>query len=67
MNARRVSKEYEIIIRGLNRAWPSVPPQNSPEEAKQVDLWKKYIAWEKANPLRTEDHATITKRGKGLG
>ena len=30
----------------------------------QVDLWKKYIQWEKNNPLRTEDHATITKRGK---
>ncbi|XP_064627330.1 cleavage stimulation factor subunit 3-like [Lineus longissimus] len=62
MNARRVSKEYEIIIRGLNRTMPSVPPQNNPEEAKQVDLWKKYISWEKSNPLRTEDHATITKR-----
>ena len=29
----------------------------------QVELWKKYIAWEKNNPLRTEDHALITKRG----
>ena len=29
----------------------------------QVDLWKKYIQWEKNNPLRTEDHASITKRG----
>ncbi len=29
----------------------------------QVELWKKYITWEKSNPLRTEDHATITKRG----
>lgn len=25
-------------------------------------MWKKYIQWEKSNPLRTEDHATITKR-----
>ncbi|XP_022256823.1 cleavage stimulation factor subunit 3-like [Limulus polyphemus] len=62
MNARRVAKEYEAVTRGLNRNAPSVPPQGTPEEVKQVDLWKKYIAWEKSNPLRTEDHATITKR-----
>ncbi|XP_067120911.1 cleavage stimulation factor subunit 3 isoform X1 [Centruroides vittatus] len=62
MNARRVAKEYEAVTRGLNRNAPSVPPQGIPEESKQVELWKKYIAWEKSNPLRTEDHATITKR-----
>ncbi|XP_070535055.1 cleavage stimulation factor subunit 3-like [Ptychodera flava] len=62
MNARRVAKEYEAVTRGLNRNMPSVPPTGTPEEAKQVDLWKKYIAWEKANPLRTEDQTLITKR-----
>lgn len=62
INARRVSKEYEAVTRGLNRNLPSVPPTNTPEEATQVDLWKKYIAWEKSNPLRTEDQALITKR-----
>ncbi|XP_071113458.1 cleavage stimulation factor subunit 3-like [Haliotis cracherodii] len=62
MNARRVAKEYELATRGLDRSQPSVPPQNTVNEAKQVDLWKKYIAWEKSNPLRTEDHALITKR-----
>lgn len=36
MNARRVAKEYEAVTRGLNRNAPSVPPQNTPEEAKQV-------------------------------
>lgn len=62
MNARRVAKEYEAVTRGLNKNSPSVPPQGTPDEAKQVELWKKYIAWEKGNPLRTEDHALITKR-----
>ncbi|KAL3216531.1 hypothetical protein MRX96_033030 [Rhipicephalus microplus] len=62
MNARRVGKEYEAVTRGLNKNSPSVPPQGTPEEAKQVELWKKYIAWEKSNPLRTDDHALITKR-----
>lgn len=62
MNSRRVSKEYEVVTRGLNRNLPSVPPTNTPEEATQVELWKKYITWEKGNPLRTEDQALITKR-----
>lgn len=38
MNARRVAKEYEAVTRGLNRNNPSVPPQNTPEEVKQVRL-----------------------------
>ncbi|XP_014665029.1 PREDICTED: cleavage stimulation factor subunit 3-like [Priapulus caudatus] len=62
MNARRVSKEYEAVTRGLARGVPSVPPMAVPEEERQVALWKKYIAWEKGNPLRSEDHAAITKR-----
>lgn len=28
----------------------------------QVDLWKKYIAFEKSNPLRSEDTALVTRR-----
>jgi len=27
-----------------------------------VELWKKYIIWEKSNPLNTEDTALITRR-----
>ncbi|XP_054724152.1 cleavage stimulation factor subunit 3-like [Uloborus diversus] len=62
MNARRVAKEYEAVTRGLNRNALSTPPQGTPEELKQVDLWKRYIAWEKGNPLRTEDQSVLTKR-----
>ncbi|CAD5125908.1 DgyrCDS14090 [Dimorphilus gyrociliatus] len=62
MNAKRVSKELEAITKGINRNAPSVPPQNIPEEQKQVELWKKYIIWEKNNPLRTEDKILCTKR-----
>ncbi|TKS70044.1 Cleavage stimulation factor subunit 3 CF-1 77 kDa subunit [Collichthys lucidus] len=62
MNARRVAKEYETVMKGLDRNAPSVPPQNSPQEAQQVEMWKKYIQWEKSNPLRTEDQTLITKR-----
>uniref|UniRef100_A0A1B6CGC0 Cleavage stimulation factor subunit 3 n=1 Tax=Clastoptera arizonana TaxID=38151 RepID=A0A1B6CGC0_9HEMI len=62
MNARRVGKEFEAITRGLNKNIPSVPPTGHPEEIKQVELWKKYIAWEKSNPLRSEDTALVTRR-----
>lgn len=57
-------QEYETVMKGLDRNAPSVPPQNSPQEAQQVEMWKKYIQWEKSNPLRTEDQTLITKRGR---
>ena len=62
MNARRVAKEYEVITRGLNRNAPSVPPTGSLEEAKQLEIWRKYINWEKSNPLKLEDEAEVIKR-----
>ncbi|XP_058803933.1 protein suppressor of forked [Phymastichus coffea] len=62
MNARRVAKELEAVTRGLNRSAPSVPPTGHPEEIKQVELWKKYIAWERSNPLRTEDTSLVARR-----
>uniref|UniRef100_A0A1B6J9Z5 Suppressor of forked domain-containing protein n=1 Tax=Homalodisca liturata TaxID=320908 RepID=A0A1B6J9Z5_9HEMI len=62
MNARRVAKEFETITRGLNKNIPSTPPTGTLEEIKQVELWKKYILWEKSNPLRSEDTALVTRR-----
>lgn len=64
MNARRVAKEFEAITRGLNRNAPAVPPKSSFDEIKQVELWKKYISWEKSNPLKTEDTTLVIRRGK---
>ena len=63
MNARRVTREYENMTKALSRNTPAVPPRNLPSEANQVELWKKYIQWEKMNPLHTEDQTLITKRG----
>jgi cleavage stimulation factor subunit 3 len=62
MNARRVAKEYESVTRGLNRNLPAVPPSASGEESKQLEIWKRYIAWEKSNPLKTEDTSLVIKR-----
>ncbi|XP_077282939.1 cleavage stimulation factor subunit su(f) isoform X1 [Arctopsyche grandis] len=62
MNARRVAKELETVTRGLNRNMPATPPTLHPEELKQVELWKKYISWERSNPLRSEDTALVARR-----
>lgn len=62
MTARRVAKEWEVIIRGLNRSWPAAPPTFSVDEQRQIDIWHKYIQWEKSNPLRTENNHVIVRR-----
>ncbi|CAG9794407.1 unnamed protein product [Diatraea saccharalis] len=62
MNARRVAKELETVTRGLNRNMPATPPTVDREEMKQVELWKKYITWERSNPLRSEDTALVARR-----
>lgn len=62
MNARRVAKEWEVTIRGLNRAWPACPPSFTPDELRQLEIWRRYIQWEKSNPLRTENNLIVMKR-----
>lgn len=62
MNARRVAKEWEVTIRGLNRSNPAVPPSFTADETKQLEIWRRYIQWEKSNPLRTENNQIIHKR-----
>ncbi|KAF0313875.1 Protein suppressor of forked [Amphibalanus amphitrite] len=62
VNAKRVAREMENEIRAINRNYPSIPPTGNPEEQKQMSAWKKYIAWEKSNPLRTEDMSLWTRR-----
>ncbi|TKR77992.1 hypothetical protein L596_018872 [Steinernema carpocapsae] len=61
-SARRVAKALESMTRGINRQAVSVPPRGTSTEMKQVELWKKYIDWEKGNPLETEDHMQFSKR-----
>ncbi|XP_019857540.1 PREDICTED: cleavage stimulation factor subunit 3 [Amphimedon queenslandica] len=61
-NAKRASYEYENVTRGLVRGSTSVPPQGAIQEAQQLQIWRRYLAWEKQNPLRTEDVKLIIKR-----
>ncbi|CAP22079.2 Protein CBR-SUF-1 [Caenorhabditis briggsae] len=61
-NSRRVEKDLQAMTRGLNRQAVSVPPKGTASESKQVELWKKYIAWEKTNPLGTEEYGQLARR-----
>ena len=29
----------------------------------QIQIWRRYLNWEKANPLRTDDQSIVVKRG----
>ena len=67
-NIKRVSREYENVTRPLERHMPAVPLEFSvhrlddEEEFKQVYGWKRYILWEKQNPLKLDDHQALIKR-----
>ncbi|EDV26461.1 uncharacterized protein TRIADDRAFT_21977, partial [Trichoplax adhaerens] len=60
ITAKRVSKEFEAITRGLVKGAPALPPHLT--NLSQLQLWKRYIEWEKSNPLSTEDTLTLVKR-----
>ena len=63
LSVRRISKEYENMTKYLERTAPAMPPQGVPDELKQINLWKKYIEWEKNNPLKYEDQTVVARRG----
>ncbi|CAD6192040.1 unnamed protein product [Caenorhabditis auriculariae] len=60
--SKRVEKQMEIMTRGLNRQAVSVPSRGTATELKQVEMWKKYIAWERGNPMETEEYGSFAKR-----
>lgn len=62
VNAKRCSQELEGVTRGLIRGGTSVPLRGTPQEVQQLQIWKRYISWEKSNPTRTEDQSVLVKR-----
>lgn len=56
MTARSSKTELQNLSKGLNRSTlPLLPPalgfEGDDEYLNQVDMWKKWIAWEKGDPL----------------
>lgn len=64
LNIKRVTKELDTLTRVIDRNSPCMPstsPQ-SIDEVRQLAAWKKFIAWERSNPLKTEDVQIVTRR-----
>jgi cleavage stimulation factor subunit 3 len=61
-NARRAVKECETVTHGFNRSLPAIPPTSVAFEMTQKELWRRYIAWEKSNPLKCDDQNLVVKR-----
>ncbi|KAJ1347103.1 hypothetical protein KIN20_002069 [Parelaphostrongylus tenuis] len=59
---KKIAKQLEAVTRGVNRQAVSVPPRGTAPEMKQVEMWKKYIQWEKSNPMETEEYGQFAKR-----
>ncbi|QNP97942.1 YALIA101S11e00122g1_1 [Yarrowia lipolytica] len=58
-NARQCQTVLENLMRGLDR---SSVPKSGPRDEFQVRAWKKWIDWEKSNPLGTDNKAETNKR-----
>ncbi|XP_057314296.1 cleavage stimulation factor subunit 3-like [Hydractinia symbiolongicarpus] len=61
-NARRAVKECETVTHGFNRSLPATPPTGAAFESSQKQLWRKYIGWERSNPLKADDQNLVVKR-----
>ena len=59
-----MTKELEILARAIDRNIPCVPSTYPPssDELKQLAAWRKLIAWERSNPLKTEDTVVVARR-----
>jgi cleavage stimulation factor subunit 3 len=61
-SAKRATYDYENVTRSLVRGTTSVPPQGTIQEIQQLQIWRRYISWEKQNPLRAENHSILVNR-----
>lgn len=59
---KKISKELEALLKGIIRTGVPVPPQETISEKRQLELWQKYINWEKSNPLNFDDCFLLAKR-----
>ncbi|RUO95898.1 hypothetical protein BC936DRAFT_142990 [Jimgerdemannia flammicorona] len=62
MTARTALREMRIFTDAMVRGGVPKPPQWTDREMYQLDLWKRYIAWEKSNPLHLDDNVALADR-----
>ncbi|CAG8451583.1 6558_t:CDS:10 [Ambispora gerdemannii] len=64
MTARSALKELRGFMDEINRTTIPIPPKWEEAELQQLDAWKRWIAWEKSNPLAFEDKTRLVQRVK---
>ncbi|CAO3662322.1 unnamed protein product [Rhizopus stolonifer] len=62
MTARTALREMRLLTDGITHHSVPLPPQWSDSERIQLEQWKKYINWEKSDPLRLEDSSAVMER-----
>lgn len=65
MTARAAMKDFKSLFEPIEKlagSWYAMPPTWSPNEAAMLGHWKRYITWEKSNPLQLEEKQKIINR-----
>ncbi|KAI8384710.1 uncharacterized protein BYT42DRAFT_592831 [Radiomyces spectabilis] len=62
MTARTALREMRTLTEHINRNIVPRPPQWTEKEVQQLHLWKKYIQWEKSNPLQLDEDSAVAER-----
>ncbi|KAG0252116.1 mRNA 3'-end-processing protein rna14, partial [Mortierella polycephala] len=62
MTARMMLKELRKLTDGINKNLLPRPVKWTERELHQLEQWKRYIRWEKSNPLNFEDPAALSAR-----
>ena len=64
MLARTVSKEIKSYLDPIDKftSYLAVPPSFTESECRLLETWKRYISWEKNNPLNIDDANVLASR-----
>ncbi|KAI9250734.1 hypothetical protein BY458DRAFT_444684 [Sporodiniella umbellata] len=62
MTARTALREMRLLTDSIPHQPVPLPPQWSDAERSQLEQWKKYINWERSDPLRLEDSTAVMER-----
>jgi cleavage stimulation factor subunit 3 len=65
MTARASMKDFKSLMEPIEKItanWYSVPPLWSATEVSLLGHWKRYITWEKSNPLALDDKQKLLNR-----
>ncbi|KJE88730.1 hypothetical protein, variant [Capsaspora owczarzaki ATCC 30864] len=62
MTARSSFKERKLILDTLPKNWMPVPVEGSARENQVASIWRRFINYEKSNPLKLEDPLALVSR-----